>query len=956
MIGGRAHELFRGIGMLAPEEGGMADGPHAQAVRGGGETFVHGRAGVAILPAGEPHFHEFTVSQLAFQLGGDAVHRAFAADLQGVGHGLAEAAETGFLGTSERGKRHGGGMKNGDHLLKARKKTKFLQQGMLASGVNQGSSQTVLNSGFFTLSGLVYIMLLFHFPRSHFRNEVVRLPILALVLLISVPGYAAEEPPYYFGTLAGTSSVGDANGAGEAARFNGPVALVRDGQGNLYVADSGNHAVRKIDPTGMVTTLAGRAGDARTLDGHGSQARFSNVSGIALDGQGRLYVADRVVLRRISKEGNVTTVAGDPASTPFGLRRDGVGSEARFADLSYLSVLPNGTILAADSGVYRQITPEGVVTTRHDLSGMWAVAVDGSGAIYGMRDHVLVKYFPDGGQFALAGSAGLQGTSDGMGAAARFMGGTSGVAVDLQGNIYVVDADRIRMVTPFGQVTTLAGQSASLASWADGVGSAAVFDRPRGITVDATGTLFVADYGNNVIRKITYEGAVTTIAGLPPPLARGSSDGAGAAARFDGANHVAVTKDGVCYVSDTNNHVIRKISENGVVTTLAGKVGEAGLVDGLRTEARFDRPGAMTIDDQGMLYVVDNTNAIRKVAPDGRVTTFADAFVTQYQNLPAGYINYVTAYVNPLLGLDFSPAGELYASETRGNGPAGQQLWARALKFSADGSISVAMTGGPHSVFTGLAFDASGVLSICDPGYSIIWRTRDGESLGNVTLSGNGGFVARRIFQDASGQAFLVDGSSRVGRLLPSGEFDVLGGLPGVAGNHDGLGAMALFSGLSDVAVDGAGSLYLACGTTIRKGIKARAPTILTQPQAQTVAYGGNVQFSVSAAAVPAPTYQWFYGGAVIQGATGSTYGFTGATSVDAGNYSVTVTNELGVATSTPATLTVANVPSSGGGGNGAGGASSGGGGAPSLWFLSALAVLGWSRCAKMNAGLVCSL
>jgi streptogramin lyase len=296
-----------------------------------------------------------------------------------------------------------------------------------------------------------------------------------------------------------------------------------DGDGNLYVADANNHTIRKITPAGVVTTLAGTAGSSGSADGTGADARFKYPSGVAVDGDGNLYVADR------------------------------------------------------DNNTIRKITPAGVVTT-------------------------------------LAGTAGSSGSADGTGADARF-NYPSGVAVDGVGNVNVADRynHTIRKITPAGVVTTLAGTAGSSGS-ADGTGADARFSRPFGVAVDGDGNLYVTDRNNHTIRKITPAGVVTTLAGAAGSY--GSADGTGADARFSGPVGVAFDGDGNLYVIDGSNHTIRKITPAGVVTTLAGAAGSSGSADGTGPLARFNYPEGVAVDGDGDVYVADrNNHTIREITP-----------------------------------------------------------------------------------------------------------------------------------------------------------------------------------------------------------------------------------------------------------------------------------------------------------------------------------------------------
>jgi serine/threonine protein kinase, bacterial len=346
-------------------------------------------------------------------------------------------------------------------------------------------------------------------------------------LTVAGPAYAAAGDVT---TLAGSGTGGSADGTGVAASFNYPAGVAVDGAGNVYVADSSSHKIRKVSPGGVVSTLAG-SGTAGAADGTGAAASFNSPTGVAADGAGNVYVAD------------------------YG----------------------NNKI--------RKVSPAGVVST-------------------------------------LAGS-GSQGSVDGTGAAASF-DAPRGVAVDSSGNVYVADYgnNKIRKVSSAGVVSTLAGSGTAGA--VDGTGAAASFSNPFGVAVDGAGNVFVADTFSNKIRKVTSAGVVSTLAGSGTG---GAVDGTGAAASFDSPTGVAVDGAGSVFVADSSNNKIRKVTSGGVVSTLAGS-GTAGAVNGTGAAASFDYPAGVAVDGAGNVFVGDTfNNKIRKVEADS-------AGVSMVQPLP----------------------------------------------------------------------------------------------------------------------------------------------------------------------------------------------------------------------------------------------------------------------------------------------------------------------------------
>jgi serine/threonine-protein kinase len=339
--------------------------------------------------------------------------------------------------------------------------------------------------------------------------------LISIILLITSCGKELEfnTPPggsttAAVTTLAGGISQGSSNGTGANASFYGPTGIAVDASGNLYVADFRNNMIRKITFGGLVTTLAGSVIPG-SANGNGTYASFNQPSGVAVDVAGNVYVAD---------DGN---------------------------------------------HLIREISASGLVTT-------------------------------------LAGS-GLPGSADGTGNLASF-NFPQGIAVDASGNVYVADYgnNTIREITQAGVVTTIAGSTT--AGSADGSGTNSSFNQPTGVAVDASGNVFVADYGNNLVRKITPAGLVTTIAG------GGIAHGSGTAITFNGTTGLAVDASDNIYVTDYGNDLIQKISPAGMVTTLGSGTGgstKGNLLVG---------PYGVAVDATGIVYVADyGDNTIRKI-------------------------------------------------------------------------------------------------------------------------------------------------------------------------------------------------------------------------------------------------------------------------------------------------------------------------------------------------------
>jgi sugar lactone lactonase YvrE len=345
--------------------------------------------------------------------------------------------------------------------------------------------------------------------------------VVAQIGAVSLRSQSVYHTPYTVTTIAGaSSSAGSTDGTGAAARFRRPIDLARDAHGNIYVADADNHTIRKITRDGVVTTWAGRAGSAGYEDGAAGQARFNQPTGIAVDALGNAYVSDASHrIRKIAIDGVVTTLAGGRQSSGS---IDGPGTQARFNSPGGLAVDNEGNVYVADfaNHTIRKIAANGAVTTLAGSAGDAGmvnatgsaarfsfpadVAVDSTGNLYVVDSgNVMIRKVTSGGVVtSLAGSSHRMGSSDGTGEAARFTD-PSGIAVDQAGNVIVSDAggQTIRRISPGSEVTTLAGAFALFGSFADGTGNAARFKNPGGVAVDEFGRLYVADAGNNVIRR-----------------------------------------------------------------------------------------------------------------------------------------------------------------------------------------------------------------------------------------------------------------------------------------------------------------------------------------------------------------------------------------------------------------------------------------------------------------------
>lgn len=412
--------------------------------------------------------------------------------------------------------------------------------------------------------------------------------------------------------LAGSrTKSGYKDATGTSARFGTIGGVAVDAAGNVYVSDAGNGAVRKVTPKGVVSTLvkssklrgaaglavnssgtvyvaswnehliykisskgklsvfAGRKGKPGKANGTGTKARFRNPVAVAVDASGNVFVSDQgnYAVRKITPAGVVTTLAGKRSEEGY---VDAKGSKARFSNLGGLSVDSAGNILVADwyNNALRKITPAGVVTTLNRV-------------VPGFADGKL-----DEALFVQPGA----------------------IAVGSNGSIYIADSgnDAIRVLAANGKVKTLAGPTRK--GLVNDKGAKARFRFPTGVAATDKGVVYVADYGNRVIRKITAKGVTSTVAIKHEGLFRPAD--------------VALGPDGSLYIADAGGHTIRRLSSKGVLTVVAGSPGHAGSADGTGTAARFSSPRGLAVHPSGEIFVADSGNRVlRKIAVSGAVTT-----------------------------------------------------------------------------------------------------------------------------------------------------------------------------------------------------------------------------------------------------------------------------------------------------------------------------------------------
>jgi streptogramin lyase len=515
-----------------------------------------------------------------------------------------------------------------------------------------------------------------------------------------------------------------------------------------------------------------------------------------------------------------------------------VGGTAKVNLPKLITTDNNGNLYFADSGNHkiRKITPQTTLNFNSDLSAGYVKTITGT----------------------------TQGYSDGTGTG-QFNDPT-GVAIDVNGNLYVADSGnhRIRKITPAGTVSTIVG---STQGYADGTGTAAKFNYPTGIIIDASGNLLVADSGNNRIRKITPSGIVTTFVGST----QGYADGTGVAAQFNTPYSICKDTSGNLYITDANNNRIRKITPTGLVTTLAGST--QGDTDGTGVTAQFNYPTGIAIDETDNLYIADsNNNAIKKITPSGIVTTLAglnnallsaqfnfpigvsvkssgqdmQIYVTDYNynriikfypNTPQGNASFITELIPSAQGFaDGKTAGVFMnpraaTTDIIGNLYITDSTWG-IKKITPAGIISdfigyYVNPASPTNIIydssygnNGLVFDNVGNLLICNGNKRIskIIPTTNSVSIfagSVVTGTADGTGISAQfnlplgICKDTSGNFYVTDtNNNRIRKITPAGLVTTLAGT-GIRGSLDGQLNIAQFDSPYSIAIDQRGSIYI---------------------------------------------------------------------------------------------------------------------------------------------------
>ena len=549
-----------------------------------------------------------------------------------------------------------------------------------------------------------------------------------------------------------------------------------DASGNLFVTDTYNHCIRKIViSTGAVSTFAGSVGTSGSDDGTGVAAKFKYPVGIARrNATGDLYVADsgNNTIRKITSAGEVTTYLGTAGTVGY---VDGTGGAASFSSPQGICINQNtGIMVIADTGNH-------LIRLASALANA-VLTIAGTPEVSGYSD-----FYPGQPNQALFSSP-------------------RGVATDSNDQILVCDTGNnvIRRVYSNGAVLTIAGKP-STPGFVNGVGTDARFNSPAGVSIDANNTLYIAELGNGCVRKMTQGLTVTTFgpATLSSPRA------------------TAVDASGNVYVTDTALHAVRKITSGGVMSLLAGRV-PTGSTNAVGTAASFFSPEGMAVDPSGAVFITDTANhAIRKVALDGTVSTFAGTTGT------AGSTDGSAPQFRSPAGAGFDVTGNLFVADTANH---------TIRKITPDGvSITFAGSSGAKGTTNGigvaarfneprgLVFDTTGNLFVADSKNQTIRKITPAGVVSTFaggagvpgSTDGTTGSVARfrtptGLGIDSAGNLYVSDrGNGTVRKITPAGAVSTFAGAALNFGNTDATGSAARFREPVGIAVDSSNNVFV---------------------------------------------------------------------------------------------------------------------------------------------------
>jgi sugar lactone lactonase YvrE len=680
---------------------------------------------------------------------------------------------------------------------------------------------------------------------------------------------------------AGFSGFGGDGGKAIDALLNYPTGLALDISGNLYVADSKNNRIRRISAEGIIGSVAGNGAQGNDGDGKKAVTALLNYpAGVAVDASGNFYISDsgNNRVRKVSAEGIISVVAGTtnpgaynadgrPINTPNAPVRaidrvitgrwgdGGPATEALLSQPSGIALNSSGTLYIADSGNNRVRSVGGprnmiltvagngqreeyyqvVLATAQMVGAPYAVVPDGAGGLYvsSPPQHTVYRVAADGTLSTKVGGYSSNGSGGrGAPAAAAQFSTPSGLAVDSAGTLCFADSEgnRVYKVTTNGAISLIAGKGESGYSGDGGMATAANLSYPTGLALDRAGNLFIADSGNNRIRKITPEGAISTVAGNG--TAGGTGDGGKAiAAQLNYPSGVAIDDSGNLYIADSGSHRIRKVTPTGIISTIAGNGVQGGgsLLATIATSMSLNYPQGVAVDSEGVVYIADSGNDfIFKLTADGILRRVIMA------RKPSGLFidtagNMFIADTGDNRVRKLMPNGT--ASTVAGNGS--RPVVASIGKPPMPATSGITNRPGDRGVVTaeqrnrvtGVAVDSAGNLYVAVAGSSQIRKITTAGVISTVAGNGSRGFsgdggpatAAQLDFPtfmtvDPGGNLYFLDSvGQRIRKVTAQGIISTVAGTGVIGFSGDGGPATAAqFHFPRGLAIDSEGNLYTA--------------------------------------------------------------------------------------------------------------------------------------------------
>lgn len=686
----------------------------------------------------------------------------------------------------------------------------------------------------------------------------------------------------------GTSGFSGDGGAATSAQLNAPKGIAIDSAGNIYIADTSNHRIRKINTSGIISTIAGTG--TGTFGGDNAAATAAKVNspqGVAVDSSGNIYIADTSNnrIRKIDTNGNISTVAGNGTGGYLGDNVAATGT--RINAPRGIAVDSSGNLYIADSSNnrIRKVSTGGTITTfagtgtasfsgdngaatSATIRGPQAITLDGAGNFYiaDTTNHRIRKI--SGGIITTIAGIGTSGyNGDGSAGTSAKLSSPAGVAVDSSGNVYVGDTGnaRVRKIDTSGTITTAAGTGIATYGGDGGMALNAQFTTPQGMAIDNAGNLYLADSGSHRVRKVDTSGNITTITGTGT-AGYGGDNGLAVNAQLNTPLGIALDGSGNLYIADGNNNRIRKIDTSGIITTFAGDgTGSFGGDGGPATSAQLFGPFSVATQG-GNVYIADTgNNRIRKVDTNGTITTIAGTNSAGFagDNGPA-----TSAQLNTPIGVFADSTGKLFITDY------------------SNGSIRKIDTGGTITTVAGTGSNGFG---------------GDNGPATSAQLNS-----PRFAVADATGNIYIADTTNaRIRKVDTNGTITTLAGNGTAAFSGEGGDpALAQLSSPQNLTITSTGVLYIAdTGNRRIRRISEPFP-VITSSSSASRSYGASLTFTVTAANTPTSfTATGLPSGLSINSSTGAITGTP--TQVGTFNAFVSATNTAGTCYLSPLTFTI---------------------------------------------------